>query len=270
MAQRIIFTCILITTLQLSAQTTLLKADGPGNTYQLINSKFAPTVGSAIESPGFKTNNYNNHYSFINHEGNNNHISEILDPQMGAVFQFSIHAKEDKDRYKCSNNDRQRNEIKTYASSPDYLKGTIGENVEYKWTMKLPNDFMASQNFTHLHQIKSVGGIKAEEKMPLITITAYKKTNGDELHIRHSENSTQKTIAKVPLKTIKGEWVEFTEKINYKKGKNGTYQLSIKNINSDKVILNYKDKLLTYKKNEDLQNIKDENILFGYFKITEL
>jgi len=47
----------------------------------------------------------------------------------------------------------------------------IGETVEYKWKFKLDAGFQASPDFTHIHQLKSVGAITAEEKQPLITLT---------------------------------------------------------------------------------------------------
>ena len=275
---------IVIGIFQLQAQkTTLLKADGPGDTYVLINKAFTPIKGSAIEAPGVIKNNCDNHSSYQNSEGNNNHITEVIDKKQGPVFQFTVHAKEDIDRDKCQKKDRQRNEIKTYKSSPDYLKATKGEKVEYKWTMKLPKDFQPCNKFTHLHQIKSVGGIKAEEKIPLITFTAYRKESGDVLNIRYAPKDKQETIAKIKLNKLYGNWLEFTETIDYSKRK-GNYSLTVKNLdNHNKIIFELDKKIDTYKKNAEFMRpkwgiyrslkeptkIKDESILFGYFKITE-
>ena len=55
-------------------------------------------------------------------------------------------------------NDRQRMEIKTYDKSPDNLVGVTGETVEYRWKFKLDSGFQPSASFTHLHQLKAVGG----------------------------------------------------------------------------------------------------------------
>ena len=265
------------------AKITTLQADGPGDTYQLIDSVLAPLKGSAIESPGLKIGDCDNHSYYKSTDNNTHHITEIDDPEIGPVFQFAIHAKEDIDRNKCGKKDRQRNEIKTYRSSPDYLKATIGEKIEYKWTMKLPNNFKAFDRFTHFHQIKSVGADDDGDKTPLITFTAYEKPSGESLHIRYGPADTQETLTKVPLSEFKGNWVEFTETIDFKKGKKGNYHIVMKNIKTGKTILDFKHKGIMYKKGSDLMrpkwgiyrslkspnNIKDENILFGYFKISE-
>jgi len=271
--------------LQLNAQNkvTTLKADGPGGTYELIDSVLAPIKGSALEAPGVQYGECNNHSDFKNINGNAEHISEIIDSEMGPVFQFTLHVNEDKDRHKCNTKDRQRNEIKTYRSSPDYLKATVGEKIEYKWTMKLPTDFKASNNFTHLHQIKSIGASDNGDKIPLITLTAFQKSSGAYLNLRYAAETTQETLTKVSLDEFKGHWVEFTETIEFKKGKKGTYHILMKNIKNGKTILDFKHKGIMYKKDSDLmrpkwgiyrslkssKDIKDENVLFGYFQITE-
>ena len=276
----------IFTSLLTFAQTkvTTLKADGPGDTYQLIDSILAPNKGSAIESPGTKTGDCDNHSNYINADGNANHITEVNDPQMGPVFKFTLHAKEDIDRNKCEKKDRQRNEIKTYRSSPDYLKATLGEKIEYKWNMKLPNDFKAFESFTHFHQIKSVDAKNGGDKMPLITFTTYKKSSGEFLNIRYGPVLTQETLAKIPLSEFKGNWVEFKETIDFKKGKKGTYQLLVKNLKSKKTILDFEHRGVMFKEGASLMrpkwgiyrslkypnNIKDEEVLFGEFKITEL
>ena len=75
-----------------------------------------------------------------------------------------MHVDEDDDR--CINFDRQRGEIKTYDKSPDSLLGIENEIVEYKWKFKLDSGFQSSPKFTHIHQLKAVGG--TESSMPLI------------------------------------------------------------------------------------------------------
>lgn len=92
----------------IQAQVTL-DADGPGNTYELINSVLAPGF-DAVEVPD------------CNHTGFGRHIDEVFDADLNTdVFRFFIHVNEDDDR--CINFDRQRNEIKTYDKSPDNLLG---------------------------------------------------------------------------------------------------------------------------------------------------
>ena len=121
----------------------VLKADGPGNTYELINGILSPG-NEAVEHPE------------CIHGAFGRHIAEVWDEDLKEnVFEFYSHVSPDNDR--CEKLDRQRIEIKTYEPSPDNLKGTLGETVMYKWKFKLPKGFQPSTNFTHLHQIKAVG-----------------------------------------------------------------------------------------------------------------
>gem|GEM_PF-5039235 len=66
--------------------------------------------------------------------------------------------------------DRQRNEIKSYGPSPDNLLGIENERVVYKWKFKLPEGFQSSTSFTHIHQLKSVGGSLASIPMYILQI----------------------------------------------------------------------------------------------------
>ena len=114
------------------AQTQVtLNADGPGNTYELINSVLAPGY-TAVEHPECATG----------HTTYGRHIAEVLDTTLNKnVFEFYSHVAEDNDR--CINFDRQRVEIKTYDQSPAHLIGTVGESVTYKWQFRLAPGFQA-------------------------------------------------------------------------------------------------------------------------------
>src|SRR5512133_3656682 len=91
-----------------------LTADGPGNTYELIDSVLG---GNATEDPD------------CDHPSFGRHIREEFDNTLNKyVFVFTLHVTPDNDR--CNGaTDRQRNEIKTYGPSPDSLKGQINETV---------------------------------------------------------------------------------------------------------------------------------------------
>ena len=116
---------LIISAINTHAQT-ILEANGPGNTYELINSVFAPNGGDVVES------------AECAHPQFGRHIAEVWDDDLKKnVFEFYIHVTPDNDR--CINFDRQRVEIKTYDASPDYLKGIIGETVVYKWRFKITN-----------------------------------------------------------------------------------------------------------------------------------
>ncbi len=249
----------------LQAQITLT-ADGTTDTYTLINSVLAPGY-NAIEVPDCE------------HPDFGDHIDQIYDNELGKfVFRFHIHKNYDSDR--CIKYDRQRNEIKTYSSSPDNLKAVLGEQVEYKWKFKLDEGFQPSTAFSHIHQIKAVGGEDAD--MPLITFTA-RKSSPDRLEIRYTSGLDQGTLHKVPLDPFKGRWVEVTELITY--AEIGKYNVEIRDISSGEVLMNYNsDNIRTWKTDavflrpkwgiyrslNDIENLRDEEILFSDFSIEEL
>ncbi|HAP36355.1 MAG TPA: fibronectin type III, partial [Bacteroidetes bacterium] len=96
----------------------LLNADGPGDTYELINSVLAPN-NNVVENPE------------CIHPEFGRHIAEVWDIDLNRyVFEFYSHVTPDNDR--CINFDRQRVEIKTYDQSPANLKGVSGETIRYK------------------------------------------------------------------------------------------------------------------------------------------
>ena len=198
----------------------VLNADGPGDTYELINSVLAPGY-DVVEVPDCA------------HPEFGRHITEVQDTLLDRyVFAFHIHVTPDNDR--CINFDRQRNEIKSYDKSPDSLKAVEGEIVQYNWKFKIDSGFQSSSSFTHLHQLKAVGG--TEESMPLITLTARKGTP-DKLEIRYAKNTTQSTIYSVPLDSFKGNWVDVEEVVTY--GETGKYNLVINRISDSINLLTY-------------------------------
>jgi len=244
----------------------VLNADGTTDTYELINSVLAPGY-NVVEVPDC------GHVEF------GPHIDQVMDNELDQyVFRFHIHKNEDSDR--CINYDRQRVEIKTYDKSPDNLKAIEVERVEYKWKFKLASDFAASSSFTHIHQLKAVGG--SEESMPLITLTA-RKGSPDKLELRYAENLNQETIAKVDLDGFKGQWVEVVEEVVF--GETGRYKLLIKTIPGSQVLFDYENtnirmwktgadfirpKWGIYRSLNDEVNLKDEIVLFNAFSIQEL
>jgi hypothetical protein len=239
----------------------VLKADEPGNTYELINSVLAPG-NEAVEHPECI------HGSF------GRHIAEVWDEDLKEnVFEFYSHVNPDNDR--CEKLDRQRVEIKTYESSPDNLKGILGETVTYKWKLKLPKGFQPSSNFTHLHQIKAVGG---SQDLPIFTLTARKSKINQLLVIHNNET----TVASANLSEFEGVWVEITEKI--KIGANGTYSISIKKVKNGEELLSFNsDNMMTIRPDNDFirpkwgiyrslkkaQDLRDEAVRFNSFAIKE-
>jgi hypothetical protein len=261
MLRNITFIILLANPLALYSQV-VLEADGPGNTYELINSVLAPG-GDAVENPE------------CIHPEFGRHIAEVWDSVLNQyVFEFYSHVTPDNDR--CINTDRQRIEIKTYEASPNNLKGVVGETVQYRWKFKIAVGYKPSSSFTHLHQIKPVGG---DDGNPLFTLTP-RKGSPNKMELIH-DNTTKVSI--VDLSLFEGVWVECTEIV--KIGAAGTYSLVAKRVSDGTVILSYSnDKIMTirpdntfirpkwgiYRSLNNASDLRDEAVRFAGFKIQEL
>ena len=229
----------------ISNAQSILNADGPGSTYELINNILAPGATS-METPDQCTS----------HPAFGRHIAEVWDATLNQfVFEFYIHVPPtttvtattaDNDR--CVAFDRQRVEIKTYEASPDSLKGTLGETVSYKWRFRLPIGFLPSPNFTHIHQIKAVGG---DDDSPLFTLTPRYSSSGNTLQLIYVKDSTSgtTTYTTAPLTNFLGVWVEVTERILI--GTNGTYSVNVTRVSDGATLLNYN--------NTNIQTIRSSN-----------
>jgi hypothetical protein len=243
-----------------------LRADGPGNTYELITSVLAPGF-DPIEAPDCSHNTFGNH------------IDELFDNDLNTnVFRFHIHTTPDDDR--CINFDRQRNEIKTYDKSPDNLLGIENEKVNYQWKFKLNAGFQSSPKFTHLHQLKSVGGDLSSH--PMYTLTA-RKGSPDRLELRYGETDTSIILIQTELAPFIDTWLEVTETIKY--GIDGTYHIEIKRVNDGGVLLTYSNSSIInwrpnasfvrpkwgiYRSLQYAEDLRVEEVLFADFIITEI
>ena len=254
----------------LSHAQTLLEANGKGHTYELIDSVLAPGA-HAEETPDQCTN----------HPQFGRHIREVWDETLKQwVFEFVIHAAIDNDR--CENFDRQRVEIKTYEPSPDSLKGTPGETITYKWKFRLPYGFQPSPSFTHIHQIKCVGGDDGE---PLFTLSPRFGKNGFntlQLIYRADKRAATSILQEVSLSSFLGTWVEATEKITV--GASGSYSIEIKKVSNGKTLLLYNTKNIKtfrednsfirpkwgiYRSLNSVTYLRDEAVRFNSFYIYE-
>ena len=245
----------------------VLSADGPGHTYELINAVFANPNRSAVEAPD------------CNHTDFGNHIDEVFDTELNKnVFRFHIHVTPDNDR--CKKFDRQRNEIKTYADSPETLKATKGETVTYKWKFKLSDSFKTSASFTHIHQIKAVGGAYAS--IPMISFTL-RKGNPDKLELRYTATNDQTTLKTANLDLFRGNWVEVTEHIKFDDV--GSYSLEIRKVSNNEEIFSYSNSPLDtwqdgaefarpkwgiYRSLNNKQDLQDEIVKYADFSIEEI
>ena len=244
----------------------LLRADGPGDTYELITSVLAPGY-SPLETPD------------CSHESFGRHIDEIMDSILNEyVFRFFIHVMPDNDR--CINTDRQRNEIKVYANSPDSLKGFLGERMIYEWIFRLDSLFQPSYSFTHIHQLKAVGG--SEDGMPLITLTP-RKGSPDILQLLYAQSDNPETMATVPLSKICGRWIHVREEVVY--DEKGSYELTLMNLADSSEILHYRQDTIRlwrngasfvrpkwgiYRSLNHTEQLRDEEVLFNRFYICKV
>lgn len=229
----------------ISSSQTVLEADATGNAYTVINNVLAPGA-IAIETPDQTSGGsaVGSHPSF------GKHIQMVYDSELNKyVFQFLIHVNSVLDNdVSTGNNDRQRVEMKTYAASPANLIGTMGENITYKWQFCLPSGFQPSNNFTHIHQVKAVGG---DESSPIFTITPRYSASGNTLQLIYVKDSANSNFycATAPLSNFLGVWVEATEQLTV--GANGTYSMSIKRVSDGVVLLSYN--------NNNIQTIRPSN-----------
>lgn len=257
-----------------SYSQVILNANGPGNTYELITNTFAPGNGTgAVETPDQTPDG--SHTTF------GRHIAEVFDVELNKyVFEFYSHSALDNDIATLAS-DRQRVEIKTYAASPANLKGTIGENIIYKWQFKIPLGFQPSTNFTHLHQIKAVDG---DDSSPLFTLTPrFGNPNKLELiYVANAASGTEK-VSIVDLSLFEGNWVDAEEMIHV--GSIGSYSLTLKKHSDGNVLMSYSNTNIAtirpdntfirpkwgiYRSLNDLINLRDEAFRFSDFSIQEV
>lgn len=252
-------------TSQTTGVSPLLAADGPGGTYDLITSKLAPGY-NPIETPD------------CNHEAFGDHIDEIYDETLGTnVFRFHIHVTPDNDR--CIKFDRQRNEIKTYDQSPENLLGRENETVTYKWKFKLAEGFQSSPKFTHLHQLKSVGGDYSS--MPMYTLTTRKSTP-DRLELRYAEVDQQITLKQTDLAPLINRWISVRETVLF--GNNGNYIIELVDTATEEVLFTYtNDNIINWREGGEFvrpkwgiyrsliypEDLRDEALLFADINIIE-
>jgi hypothetical protein len=259
---KIILVTLVSGTSLLSFSQVVLEANGPGETYELINSVLAPGY-NVVENPE------------CIHPEFGRHISELWDAELNQyVFEFYIHVNPDNDR--CIMFDRQRMEIKTYDQSPENLKGITGETIVYKWKFRLPVGFQPSSSFTHIHQIKAVGGNDSD---PIFTLTP-RKGSPNKLELIHN-NLTKPVI--VDLTPFIGNWVEATERIKVD-SLDGTYSITIKKVSDGAILLSYtNNNLMTirsdntfirpkwgiYRSLDHPTDLRDEAVRFAGFSIFE-
>ncbi len=178
---------------ELSVRT--LDADGPQSgmeAYDLIRALGGP---NPIETPDLYPEN---------HPGVK-HIYEDVDATVGDHFVFIIHRDIDIDRDRLENDDRQRNEIKTYSSSEDAVKGFENETFIYRWKFRINPDMEVSTRFSHFFQLKAVGG---DDSQPILTISGAERSGEDGIEVRHSPLRETDILQRQNWNIATGEWIE--------------------------------------------------------------
>jgi hypothetical protein len=203
------------------AQRVLVSADGPGNTYELLEGQ-----GFGLETPD------------CGHAVR--HVREVFDATLNKnVFAFDAHVTGTVDNDRCTNFDRQRMEVKTAPGDANQgiLQHTNGQTAFYRWKFKLPSGFQPSPNFTHIFQIKAQAGDDAGS--PLVTITP-RQGSPDQLQIiwtAPADGSGSGTKAQTSLAPFINTWVEAS--VQYRSGDSGSVQLTIRRLSDGASLISW-------------------------------
>lgn len=170
--------------------------------YQTIEANLGR---GSIESPDYNTKT-RCHTNF-------SHIRSINTSTWPApVFDFQLHYALDCEPV-ANKLDRQRNEIKVYSNSDDRLKGYYGDTMVYSWSFRIHPDMKVSRKFTHLFQLKFVGG---DSQQPAATfsgaVTGYHSKKKILFQVRNTSHSglRENKLATAPWSQFTGQWVNAT------------------------------------------------------------
>lgn len=204
--------------------------------YDLIRAFGGDYVPGPIEAPDLYP---------INHPGVQ-HIYEDSDATVGNHFVFIIHRDVDIDRDRVENDDRQRNEIKTYDKSEEVVKGFENETFVYRWKFRINGDMEVSTRFTHLFQLKAVGG---PDSQPILTITGNERSGEDGIEARHSPLQNHTILERVAWSTVTGEWLEAYCRVTF--SDSGDLRLIVTRMRDDAVIFDIDENGLDLWRGED-------------------
>ena len=170
------------------------------STYSTIEAQFG--VGS-VEAPDYNTISAG---TFC-HTGAQHIKCSDTSTWPTKIFRFDLHLAEDCEPV-ANVFGKQRNEIKAFKGSPDHLKGFYGQTMRYSWKFRIHSTMLVSRKFTHLFQMKFVGG---DQQMPALTFTGAKYSNGNAVfQVRNASASGIGVgyLAVVPLSDVQSKWVE--------------------------------------------------------------
>ncbi len=213
-----------------------LDADGDGvglDTYDLIRAFGGP---NPIEAPDLYA---------VNHPGVR-HIYEDSDAIVGNHFVFIIHRDIDIDRDRVAITDRQRNEIKTYNSSEEAVKGFENETFVYRWRFRINSQMEVSTRFSHFFQLKAVGG---EDSHPVLTISGAERSGEDGIEVRYSPLQDDTILERRDWNLVTGEWLEAYCRVTF--AESGDLRLIVTRMSDDAVIFDIDETGLDLWRGED-------------------
>ena len=216
--------------------TRTLDADGDMvglDTYDLIRDFGGP---DPIEAPDLYP---------VNHPGVR-HIYEDSDATVGDHFVFIIHRDIDIDRDRVDITDRQRNEIKTYSSSEEAVKGFENETFIYRWKFRINADMEVSTRFSHFFQLKAVGG---SDSHPILTISGAERSGQDGIEVRYSPLQEDVILERQDWNMVTGEWLEAYCRVTF--AESGDLRLIVTRMRDDEVIFNINERALDLWRGED-------------------
>jgi len=219
--------------------TRTLDADGDMvglDTYDLIRAFGGDYVPGPIEAPDLYP---------INHPAVR-HIYEDSDATVGDHFVFVIHRDIDIDRDRVENDDRQRNEIKTYDKSEEAVRGFENETFVYRWKFRINASMEVSTRFTHLFQLKAVGG---PDSHPILTISGAERSGDDGIEVRYSPLQDDTMLQRTNWNMVTGEWLEAYCRVTF--AESGDLRLIVTRMSDDEVIFDIDERGLDLWRGED-------------------
>jgi len=216
--------------------TRTLDADGDQvglDAYDLIRDFGGP---NPIEAPDL--------YS-VNHP-EVRHIYEDSDATVGNHFVFTSHRDIDIDRDRVDITDRQRNEIKTYNSSEEAVKGYEGETFVYSWKFRINSSMEVSTRFSHFFQLKAVGG---DDSHPIVTFTGNERSGEDGIEVRYSPLQQDVVLQRQDWSMVTGEWLEAYCRATF--SESGDLRIIVRRMRDDAVIFDIDEQGLDLWRGED-------------------
>ncbi|TLM75636.1 hypothetical protein ACONUD_16300 [Microbulbifer harenosus] len=211
------------------------------------------------------------------------HITEVDDELLNApVFQFNIHLSDDID---CSTgkSDRQRLEVKTYSQSPPELLSSEGEWHSFRWKFRLPDQFQPSTRFTHIFQLKPVGG---DDSNPIVSIIP-RKSSTNRLQVVHvsgsEEGSVNNVLVEKDLSLFNNKWIDAFVRIR-SVDTSGYFEIILRDYLTQETLLSYinnnidmfrtgasfnRPKWGIYRNILESADLRDESLRFNDFCIAE-